>query len=835
MHSVPSPVLFPVLVLALLSSLAAPRALYAQGAPDAADERPLPAVGERTQGLQRRDGLLRLWLDEDRGRALLELEQRRFGEELLLTETLAGGLGSNPVGLDRGMTGPTRLVRFERRGRKAFLVERNLRFRASSADAAAARAIDESFASSTLAALPIVAAADGRFLLDATPLLVRDALGIARTLEASGEGTYELDRERSAVHLEACAAFPRNLELEAELGFTAKAKPGAEAAKVAPEATQLALRQRLSFLALPDAGFSPRAYDPRAGSFAIEFHDHTQPLDAPLVQRWIVRHRLEKRDRTAARSAVVQPIVYYVDRAAPPEVRAALMEGARWWNRAFEAAGFLDAFRVEPMPDDMDPVDARHHVILWVHRATRGWSYGSTVVDPRTGEILRGVVRLGSQRMRQDVLLARGLLGAAAEERGASGASRAAELALARLRQLSAHEVGHTLGFVHHFGGSAQGRASVMDYPAPKIALRADSSIDLSDAYANDLGAWDLHAVAFAYRDFGPDADEASALEELAVEARKRGLRLLSESDARGEHTMHPSASLWDNAEDGLAELRNAVAVRNVALARFTSEALPKGRPATELEEILLPLYLHHRYALEAAAKLIGGIDYAHALRGDGTPLPRAVSAGLQRGALQQMLAMLRADFLRLPAGLAAQLPPRPAELEAFGERFPSRTAPAFDALAPAELSIARTLELLLHPARLARVLDQQAADPAQMTLHEIFEHLDDAILPRAAEFEHEGDQQLVRLVQHLYLERCIALALDATARHEVRAAAERAIRNMPSAMQGPDVGWANHEAWMRTAIQRFLERRGEVPLSEPRARLPLPPGAPIGCGCGEH
>lgn len=828
-----SPALFPVLPLLLVFALGDARELRAQRADTPEEERELPTIAERTRAAEARDGLLRLWLEDDRGRVFLELPARRFGAELLLTETLSGGLGSNRLGLDRGRTGPTRLVRFERRGRKALLVERNLRFRASGADAAAERAIDESFASSTLAVLPIVAASESRYLLDATPLLVRDAAGIARELEAASEGTYELDRERSAVHLEACRSFPRNVELEAEIAFTAKAQPGREARRVAAEPALLSLRQRLSFLALPDDGYRPRAYDPRFGSHAIEFQDPAQPIDAPLAVRWIARHRLEKRDRLQARSPVVRPIVYYVDRGAPPEVREALIEGARWWSAAFEAAGFVDAFRVEPMPDDMDPHDARFHVILWVHRATRGWSYGTTVLDPRTGEILRGVVRLGSQRMRQDVLLARGLLGAAADERLPSGRSRAVELALARLRQLSAHEVGHTLGFVHHFGASAQGRASVMDYPAPRVALRADSSLDLSEAYATGLGAWDLHAVAAAYGDFGPAVDEAAALEALAQDARARGLRLLSEADARDEGTMHPSASLWDNAEDGLAELRTAIAVRNVALARFSAAALPAGRPAAELEELLLPLYLHHRYALEAAAKLIGGADYAHALRGDGAPPPRAVSSGLQRGALQQLLATLRPDFLKLPAGLHAQLPPRPTELLESGERFPRRTLPAFDALAPAELSAARTLELLLHPARLARVLDQQALDPEQMTLPELLSELRAAVQPRSTELGHEQDRQIVRLVQQLYVERLLALAADEGARGEIRALAELLLADPGVGVADDDQG-AAHAQWLRRRAQRFLDRRDEGAVRPASGALPLPPGAPIGIACCE-
>ena len=795
-----------------------------------------PATGSevtrQVSGLEARSGLLDLHLDRKSGRVLALVPApsgpRGLVGEYLYLEGISTGLGSKPVGLDRGQLGEARLVELRRVGSRLLLEAPNLRFRAVGAPPAESEAVRESFATSVLWATEILAEdAGGRLLADWTGFLVRDAHGVASALSAAGQGSWALDRERSAVDLASCLAFPRNVVFESLLTFTATS-PGAEVRAVAPDPQAVSLVLHQSLVALPEPGYRPRAWDPRTGSFAIEFADYAAPLASSIETRWVVRHRLERTDPSAEHSPAREPIVYYVDRATPEPVRSALVEGALWWRDAFAAAGFDDAFRVELLPEGAHPLDVRYNVVQWVHRATRGWSYGTAIVDPRTGEILKGHVSLDSLRVRQDRLLFEGLAGAKATGTGA--ADDPIQLALARIRQLAAHEVGHTLGLAHNFAGSTAGRASVMDYPAPLVTVREDGELDFSRAYGVGVGAWDRAAIRWAYAEFPPGADEAAALERTVGETLAQGLLFLSDADARPAGAAHPLAGLWDNGADPVAALGRTMRVRRIALARFGERSLAAGEPLARLEEVFATVYLHHRFQLAAAAKSLGGLFYRHARAGDGQAPSEPVAPERQRRALEAVLATLAPAELDVPDGVFARLPPRPPDVATSREQFGGRTQPAFDALGAAATAADLALSALLEPARAARLVDFHRRDAQQPDFTEVLQALSDrlfadpaALAPREAE--------IARVVQRGYVERLFDLSDDGRAAPWVRTRADAALSDLLQRLERLeplDAIERAHLAGLSAEIGRHLAR--PAPTRAPSdAALPPPPGDPIG------
>lgn len=830
----------PPLLLASIVVLAAGCASRPAPAPEQATMPPAlarraAAFAERVAGLERRPGLFELHVDRAGGRVLAALPapdaEGRIGGYLYV-EGILTGLGSNPVGLDRGQLGPTLVVEVRRLGNRILVEAQNSRFRALGAGADEADAVRESFATSVLWATDVLEEdAAGRVLVDLSGFLLRDAHGVATRLAEAGQGSFALDRERSAIDPDAALAFPDNVELEALLTFAATS-PGAEVRATAPAPTAVTLTLHQSFLRLPDDGYRPRRFDPRMGSYAVSFADYAAPLDQPVEQRWIARHRLQKLEPGAAPSRPRAPIVYYVDRGAPEPIRSALVEGASWWGRAFAAAGFVDALRVELLPPDAHPLDARYNVIQWVHRATRGWSYGGGVIDPRTGEIVKGHVTLGSLRVRQDRLLFEGLLGA--ERSGRGGVDDPVELALARIRQLAAHEVGHTLGFAHNFAASAHDRASVMDYPAPLVTVAADGSLDVSRAYAVGVGEWDIAATRWAYTEPAPGSDEGAELDAIVRATLGAGLLFLSDADARGVGTANPAASLWDNGADPLTQLAEVYRVRERALARFGWRNLRPGTPLAELEETLATVYLHHRFQLAAAAKAVGGLDYRHALAGDGQRGVRVLGAERQRRALGLVLDATEPRFLDLPDEVLRLLPPRPPESEASREQFAHRTTPAFDALGAAATAADLAYAALFDPARAARLVDFHRRDSDLPALEEVVDtaldraFADTVVLsPRQAE--------IARVVQRVLVDRLLALSLDPEAAPWVRSRIDLALGDLLQRIDkvvALDGGERAHFAALAADVGRHLARPAG-PVAAPRAARRPPPGEPIGADAG--
>ena len=799
----------------------------------------MQTIDARTAGLQKIDGYLPLYWDDKAGTLWMEIN--KFDSELLYSTGLTAGLGSNDIGLDRGQSGQGRVVKFQRIGPRVMMVQPNYTFRANSQNPDERRAVEDAFAKSILWGFAVGAESDGRVLVDATDFFLRDVVNVIPRLRP---GNFRVDRTRSAIDVPWTKGFPKNTEVTTILTF---ANDGGGAAggpagggrggggfgggmfsgtvgSVTPTADSVTLREHHSFAELPDAGYKSRVDDPRSGFGALQYADYAAPVSEPLVKRFIRRHRLEKVDPAARVSDAKKPIKYYVDRGTPEPIRTALLEGARWWNQAFEAAGYRNAFQVELLPEGADPMDIRYNMINWVHRSTRGWSTGASISDPRTGEIIKATVTLGSLRDRQDYLIFESLL--APYKTGTETPAILAQTAIARIRQLSAHEVGHTLGIGHQYYNSTKGRISVMDYPHPLEKLHADGTIDLSDAYAVGIGEWDKVAIAYGYQDFPAGTDEAAALRKIVEDAWKADLIYMSNQDTDAT----PKVDQWNNGTDVAAELTRIMQVRRAALNRFDETVIKKDAPMATMEEALVPLYLYHRYAVESAASTIGGQDYIYAFRGDGRVPTKWVPGAQQRAALDALIATLKPSELTLPKNALDKIPPRPSGWGAHREMFARYTGEAFDPISPAAAAAEVTIGFILSPDRAARMVAQHALDPSLPGLADVIEVLRKATL--GATVANPYEQEIRRATSRVFVERLMTLAANASM-PQVRALASRGLQGTvtqgfaPPAPGGVATGDGPAITLLTADIKRFLERP-IAPITVP-ATPDAPPGAPIG------
>ena len=833
--------------------------LDARQQPAQAQQRPaaVQSIEDRTSGMKKLDGYFPLYWDERTGSLFLEIP--RFDTEFLYSNGLSAGLGSNDIGLDRGTGRGSRIVEFQRVGPQVFLSQPNQSFRSSSANELERKSVEDSFARSIIWGFPVAAESGGRVLVDATPFLLRDVANAGQSLRP---GNYQVDRTRSAFYLPNTRNFPKNTEVD--MTITLVAQPAAagggggggpaqgpapiggtggggggfgggglfngSVASVTPSPESVTLRQHASFVELPDmTTFKPRHDDPRAGYGGATFVDYSQPIAENIQFRYIRRHRLEKKDPSAAISEPIKPIQYWVDAGAPPDVQKALVEGAMWWNQAFEAAGFRNAFKVDIMPADADPMDIRYNMINWVHRSTRGWSTGGSVSDPRTGEIIKATVTLGSLRDRQDYMIFEGLL--SPYVKGTERPQILYDTALARIKQLSAHEVGHTLGLGHNYYDSSKGWISVLDYPHPMEVLNADGTIDLSKAYESKIGDWDKVAINYGYRQFGAGVDEKTELTKILGEAWKQDIRYYTNQDT----DIHPKVEQWSNGVNQADELTRMMDVRRAALSRIGLNTIRTGVPTVMIEEPLVPIYMYHRYAVESTSSMIAGQDFTYAMRDDGNGAPLEwVNGEMQRKAIDSLSRTLKPSELTIPKRILDLLPPRPPGYGFHRELFPRTTGEGFDPINPAAIAADVTIGFVLQADRAARMVAQNAVDQALPGLGEVIDRLIRATFDQPTSGNYEAEVR--RATERVLVDRVMWLAQSAP-NAQVRAIASLKLERLRARSATAGAAAASmaeseraHRTLLAADIKRFLERP-MVDASGGRIMpaSPAPPGAPIG------
>mgnify|MGYP000229215897 FL=1 len=800
------------------------------------------------KGKTEQQGYFSFYHDKSQGKVYLQID--KFGEEFLFQSSLPHGVGSNDIGLDRGQLGDTRLVKFERVGNKVFLKQLNTYYRADSNNPLEQKAIDEAFASSIIWGFSVANETldtsnnPKKVLIDYTPFLLSDIHNISQKLKSKKQGSFKVDGSRSALYAKRTKAFPENTELEAMVTFKGS-DAGSHLKSVTPDPSAITVHLHHSLIKLPDDNYQARIFHPYSGFWSIEYADYASEITEPLIKRLIPRHRLAKKNgNSSEESNAIEPIVYYLDAGVPEPIRSALIDGAMWWQQAFAAIGYSDAFQVKMLPEDADPMDVRYNVIQWVHRATRGWSYGSSVIDPRTGEIIKGHVTLGSLRVRQDYLIALGLTSPFADNNTDTSAMKA--MALARIRQLSAHEVGHTLGIAHNFAASVNDRASVMDYPHPYITLDANGEIDLSNAYKENIGLWDKYVIAYGYGEYdsGDSKSEHQQLFDLVAETQEKGLQYVSDPDARSASSTHSAGHLWDNGSNAAAELTRVMQVREKALSNFGLNSISAGTPLSELEQTLVPIYNFHRYQVEAAVKLIAGTHYAYEVKSEqfkevNEQRVQAVSTAIQQQSLSTLLATLDADFLTLSEDIISVIPPKAYGYSRTRESFSSQTGLTFDPVTAAQASAKHTLRLLLNEERLSRL--QQQASRYQMldkkgqgkkrilSVSQLITQLTDKTIKQRPE---SGLKLLVQQrINQQVIEQLLELWHSKKSVPEVRSAV---FSSLESIAQWLDDNNDNRDYQQLSAHFKLLEQQIEFSLEQEKQvvnskEVGMPPGSPIG------
>ncbi|TMN84924.1 MULTISPECIES: zinc-dependent metalloprotease [unclassified Pseudoalteromonas] len=784
----------------------------------------IKSIDEFTTQMNHFPGYYSFFYDTQNGKVYLKVD--KFEQPFLLQQSLPYGIGSNDIGLDRGQLGNTHLVKFERFGDKVMLRAVNTYYRANTQNKAEQQSIKEAFASSILAGFKVVAEDQSTALIDYTPYLLSDVHGVSRTLAARKQGNFNLDESRSAVYMARSKAFVKNTELEAVLTFKGT-KPGEFVRQVSADPYAITVHMHHSLIELPDDNYTPRQFNPQSGFWSIEHKDYAAPLGESMFVRYIPRHRLAKKDPSLPISEPVEPIVYYLDPGVPEPVKSALLEGGKWWNDAFSAAGYKNAFIVKVLPTNVDPMDIRYNVIQWVHRATRGWSYGSSVIDPRTGEILKGHVTLGSLRVRQDILIAEAL--AAPYLKGDEVAKNLHAMALDRIRQLSAHEIGHTLGIAHNFAASVNDRASVMDYPHPLLSFNEQGRLDVTRGYATGMGIWDTQVIKYGYSDF-THQDESAELAEILKENKAKGLAFISDSDARAKGGAHPTAHLWDNGANPSEELLRVLDVRKKALSQFGLNNIKSGVALSQLEEKLVPLYLFHRFQVESAVKLIAGVHYEYETRGNEPAQgAKVVDKQVQQAAVNAILATLTASNLVIPESVLSLIPPKAYGESKTRESIVGRTGLTLDAMALPEVAVQHSLSLLLNPQRLNRLAQQQARNNQFYSLDVLLKQLYSHVYNVSAPDTMKG--KITQRIQFLTAKTFADLVANNNVSPEVQAQLRYYLVklsedfNQNTMLSNTSTGESAFKQYLAMHVKHFLAN-GEWPNNF--KVLPIPPGSPI-------
>tara|TARA_R110002124_G_scaffold138576_6_gene302309 strand:- start:260564 stop:262975 length:2412 start_codon:yes stop_codon:yes gene_type:complete len=771
---------------------------------------------DKKKDLIKTEGFFNFHYSEAEGNIYLEVD--KINTEFLYVHSLSTGLGSNDIGLDRGQLGDGVVVKFIKSGNKLLLLQPNMRYRANTENQLEKKSVEQAFAKSVLYGFEIKDTISDNYVIDLTPFLMLDAHQVSQRLKRNKEGTYKLDKSRSSLWMEKTKGFPKNVEFEALLTFTGEPS-GRNLRSVAPYANSISVIQHHSFVELPDDGYTPRIFDPRSGSYPMSYMDYSTPIWEPINKKFITRHRLEKKDPNAAMSEAKEPIIYYLDPGTPEPVRSGLLEGARWWNQAFEAIGYKNAFQVKMLPEDVDPMDLRYNVIQWVHRSTRGWSYGASITDPRTGEIIKGHVSLGSLRIRQDFMIAQALLNKPFALRD-DNHQQMLKMALARIRQLSAHEVGHTLGFAHNFAASTNNRASVMDYPHPTLKLN-NGKIEFSDAYATEIGPWDKVTVEYSYSDIPESVNESLYLRDVLREAEEQGLRYISDSDARAQSGAHAKAHLWDNGANASDELNALLALRAVAISNFSEDNIRTGEPYSVLEDVFVPLYFYHRFQTEAAVKLIGGMDYEYSVKGAKPIKNSIVPKQEQLQALQSVLKTIKAETLAIPEDKLALFPPRAYGFSRSRESFKSKTGVAFDALGAAATASDMTLSLLLNPERANRLIQQKALQPENIGLTEVLEQLSTTTF--SSENLSEYIREVNQTIQFVTLQHMLNLVASNRSIPQTKAIVNESLDDLYKDLS------RNRDAFSAQLAREITEFRDDPEDFEAIEPSKIPDGSPIG------
>ena len=772
------------------------------------------------------EGFFDFYYDTATDKIYLEVE--KLDSDFLYISSLATGIGSNDIGLDRGQLGNERLVSFQKAGNKLLLIQPNLSFRATTDNKAEENSIKEAFAKSVIYGFKILETNDNKHLVDFTSFLMQDKHGVADRLKLAKQGVYKIDKTKSAIELDHTKSFPKNSEFEALLTFSGKPTGKLITSGVSPDPSLVSVIQHHSFVELPDDEYKPREFDPRSGALAISFMDYATPVEDEITKKYITRHRLEKINPSIDYSEAKEPIIYYLDPGTPEPVRSALIEGASWWNQAYEAIGFKNAFQVKILPEDADPMDCRYNVIQWVHRSTRGWSYGASVVDPRTGEIIKGHVSLGSLRIRQDFLIAQALLSKPFVDDNNNDPML--EMAIARIKQLSAHEVGHTIGFAHNFAASTNNRSSVMDYPHPLIKI-LDDKIDLSEAYAEGIGDWDKVSVAYSYSEFDSE-NEKVELKNILDNAYANGLRFITDSDARANNGAHANAHLWDNENDIVKGLNDILLVRNKAINDFSKFNIKSFETYSKLEDVFVPLYFLHRYQTEAVVKLIAGLDYNYATRDDNQTVVNDVSFSRQSKALASIIKTLEVKNLAIPKSKLELFPPRAYNYPRTRESFKSMTGVSFDPFSAVSTASEMSLSLLLNPERMNRLIVQSSLSktPLQnMNLNYLLTTLTNNTFKTKYNFNSKNYDKYMfenqQVINNNYLKFLLNLASNKKSFFQVKSVANKEIRNIATFLSSKK----NKNIYSSEYLNTIRKFNTKPELFELISSPKIPDGSPIG------